>query len=418
MKKPQIRITYYVLTGLFWFSTAMISALYVLFLIEKGMNLAHVGIWAGVNTITVILMEVPTGGLADAWGRGRTYSLANIVISISILIMAFVPGLPSLYIGAALFGTGRALSSGSIEAWFIDALRAADPETDIEKETGAAGAVVLGGLAAGSLIGSLLPGLSDAFHLPDGVSPLTIPLAADASMKMILAVLSVILIREPNRHGSPLKALKESLAMAPGIARTAIQTIRTQRVVPWLFIAGAALALGIGSVESFWQPRFLELAPDEAGRVAFGVVMASCFTAGALMSLVAPLLTRLLGGKRQLSGFTLTLVTAAALIALSGSSSRGTTAFWMILVYGLIEGAAVPRKAMLNDVLPPGVRATMLSVDSMITYVGFAGTIGLGFLAESRGIPIAWRISGIGVATLSLSYLPILIRNRQRGGLA
>lgn len=407
MTKIRIRTIYYILRGLFWFSTAMISALYVLFLVEKGMNLAQVGIWAGVSTFTVILMEVPTGGLADTWGRARTFSLANIIISISILLMTFGPGLSSLYFGAALFGLGRALSSGSLDAWFIDALKTVDPDTNIEKETGAAEAVILGCLAAGSLVGSSLPRLALSFNLPSGLSALTIPLIADAALKIVLAALTLYLVREPGRHGSAIKAIRASFAKAPEIARIAAYTVRSQKIIPWLFIGGMSLAMGIGSVETFWQPRFKELTTDSTGHLAFGIVMASCFAAGALMSLAAPLLTRILRGKRFLSSFIFALLGGGALLLLSGSSSPGSMAIWMVLIYGLIQAASVPRTAMLNDVLPTEVRATMLSVDSLMSYVGFAGTIALGFLAESMGIPAVWRVAGIGMIISAFTYMPI-----------
>lgn len=385
----------------------MITALYVLFLIEKGMNLAQVGIWAGISTVTVILMEVPTGGLADSWGRARTFSLANVIISISILLMTFGPGLSSLYFGAALFGLGRALSSGSLDAWFIDALKDNDPETDIEKETGAAEAVILGCLAAGALIGSSLPGLADSIKLPGSITALAIPLMADAGMKIILAVLTLYLVRDPNHHGSAVKALKASMAQAPVIASTAVSTIKRQKTIPWLFIGGMATSMGLGSVETFWQPRFSELSSGSTGHLAFGTVMALCFASGALMSLAAPFFTRLLGGKRYLSSFFFTILSGAVLLMLSWSASMAATGILMVVIYGLIGASSIPRMAMLNDALPPEVRATMLSVDSLMNYVGFAGTIGLGFLAEAMGIPMAWRVAAIGLMFLAFAYLPI-----------
>lgn len=413
--KSRVRITYYILGGLFWFSTAMITALYVLFLMDRGMNLAQVGIWAGVSTVTVILLEVPTGGLADTWGRARTFSLANVIIAMSILLMTFGPGLSSLYFGASLFGLGRALSSGSLDAWFIDALRTADPDTDIEKETGASEAVVLGCLAAGSLVGSTLPGLDSSISLPSGITPLAIPLMADALLKIVLAVLTLFLIREPDRHGSAIKAIKASAAQAPEIARVATRAIRGEKIIPWLFVGGTSLALGIGSVETFWQPRFQELSTGSTGHLGFGIIMASCFGAGAVMSLAAPLLTRVLKGKRFLSSFIFAILSGCTLIVLSANEDPGRMAVWMVLIYGLMQAVSVPRTAMLNDVLPAEVRATMLSVDSLMNYVGFAGTIGLGFLAESLGIPAAWRVTGIIMVILAFTYIPVghALRNRK-----
>lgn len=406
MTKRCVRLTFYSLSGLFWFSTALITALYVLFLMEKGMNLAHIGIWAGANTLTVVLLEVPTGGLADAWGRGRTFALASLVLSGSLFLMAAVPGIPVLFIGAVLFGAGRALSSGSLDAWFVDALKKADPDGDIERDLGMAGGIVLLALAAGSLTGGALAGLSLPPGLTGDLPPLAIPVLADAALKIVLAVLTMVIIREPRRHGSPWKALSASLRTAPEIARTAARTIGGSRILPWLFTGGAALALGIGAVESFWQPRFLDLSGvNGTGKLAFGAVMAACFAGGAAVSMAAPLMTRLLGGKRHWSAFLFTLLFSGSLMMLAFSESRGFMAIFMILCYSIAEGSAVPRRALLNDAVPAEVRATMLSVDSLAMYIGFGGIVGLSFLAQAGGIPAAWKLAAAVIALLAFSYV-------------
>ena len=406
MTKRRARLTFYSLSGLFWFSTALITALYVLFLLEKGMNLVHIGLWAGMNTLTVVLLEVPTGGLADAWGRGRAFALASLVISGSLFLMVLVPGVPVLYIGAVLFGAGRALSSGSLDAWFVDALKKADPDGDIEKDMGIAGGIVLLALAAGSLTGGILAGFSVPPGLPENLPPLAIPVLSDAALKIVLAFLTVILIREPGRHGSPWRALTASLRTAPEIARTAARTIRGARILPWLFAGGAALALCIGAVESFWQPRFLELpGGDGTGKLAFGAVMAACFAGGAAVSMAAPVVTRLLGGKRHWSALLFTLLFSGSLLILSFSESRGFMATFMILCYSIAEGSAVPRRAILNDAVPAEVRATMLSVDSLVMYIGFGGIVGLSFLAQARGIQAAWKLAASVIGLLAFSYV-------------
>jgi len=404
--KRRVRLTFYSLSGLFWYSTALITALYVLFLMEKGLNLAHIGIWAGANTMTVILLEVPTGGLADAWGRGRTFALASLLLSGSLVLMAVVPGIPVLFIGAVLFGAGRALSSGSLDAWFVDALKKADPDGDIERDLGMAGGIVLLALAAGSLTGGALAGLSLPAGLQGDLPPLALPVLTDAGLKIILAVLTLVLIREPRRHESPWKALSASLRTVPQIARTAADTIRGARILPWLFTGGAALALGLGAVESFWQPRFLELSGiNGTGKLVFGAVMAACFAGGAAVSMAAPLVTRLLGGKRHWSAFLFTLLFSGSLLMLAFSESRGFMAIFMILCYSIAEGSAVPRRALLNDAVPAEVRATMLSVDSLVMYIGFGGIVGLSFLAQAGGIPAAWKLAAAVIALLAFSYV-------------
>ena len=67
----RIQWTYYTAVFLFWFGTALPTSLLVLFLQARGMSLFQVGIAMGLYSLTIVLLEVPTGGLAGAVGRKR-----------------------------------------------------------------------------------------------------------------------------------------------------------------------------------------------------------------------------------------------------------------------------------------------------------------------------------------------------------
>jgi len=409
MTLPRLRAVYFTLIGLYWFSTALVASLYVLFLMARGLDLATVGVWSGINALTVILLEIPTGGLADTWGRGRTFAAANIVTALSLALMVAGPGTAVLFFGAALFGAGRALSSGSLEAWFVDQVKLLAPERDIEAELGPAGAVMLLAVAAGSILGSGLPGALRGMPLPRGWSTLAWPLVFDIAIKILTAVLAVILVREPRRHGSPFRAIASALGEAPELARTVRRTLTERRSLALLFIGGAAIFLASGAVESFWQPRFRSLDPEKGFGIEFGVVMAAAYLAGAAVSLLAPRISRLLGGRRDRTAALFALAASSGMLLLALAGGRGSTAAAMMLVYGAAEGCAVPRKAMLNDHIPARARATMLSVDSLATYLGFAGVALLGFMARSRGIPAVWVIAA-GVVAATIWVYPRFIR--------
>ncbi len=404
----KIRTIYYLLTGAFWFSTALLVPLYILYLMERGLNLGQIGLWAGANTAAVILLEIPTGGLADSWGRGRTYSTANLIIACSLLLMVLIPGTAVLYIGAAIFGAGRALSSGSLDAWFIDALIAENPKTDIEKELGPAGGIQLLALALGSVLGAMLPTLVSVPFL-QSYPALAIPLLADASIKVLIAILTGILVKEPLRHDSAFQALKESVAAVPKIFKSVRLHLGRENLLIALFVAGTSISFVSGSLETLWQPHFSDLSGYTSG-VRFGFVLAGGFLSGALCSFLAPGVTSLLGGRRYLTAMLFSILTTVAMILLSRAGTSLGMALAMSMVFFASEGIGVPRRALLNDLVPGDMRATILSVDSLVSYIGFAGIVGIGFLAESRGIPFTWRIVAFVAFPASLLYL--LFRRR------
>ena len=401
MNLRSIRTTYYLIDGLFWFSTALLSPLYVLFLLDRGMGLSEVGLWSGANIVAVIALEIPTGSLADSWGRGRTYALANLVISISLMLMVFLPGKTVLYIGAALFGSGRALASGSLDAWFVDALKNTASRTDTEKELGRAGGITLGALAAGSLIGALLPGFLTASA--GVITPLAVPIIADAILKLAVVLGTMVLIRDPG--DSIIPALRRSLRSVPDLIGSVGGLLSREPLIPFLFGAGILVSLVTGSLETFWQPRLAELIGRSSGLV-FGVVIAGGFLSAALCSMLIPEISRILGGRRYLTAILFSVLTAFAVFLLACTRTPAALAAALATVYFLVEGVGLPRRAILNDLVPPEIRATVLSIDSFVSYLGFAGIIGLGYLAETSGVPVVWMLVSLVFLPTALLFLP------------
>jgi hypothetical protein len=86
--------------------------------------------------LLVLLLELPTGGLADALGRKPVLVLATGVNLASLLLLSFADSLGLLLAGFALQGIYRALDSGPLESWYVDALLAADPDADLERGLG------------------------------------------------------------------------------------------------------------------------------------------------------------------------------------------------------------------------------------------------------------------------------------------
>ena len=84
-----IQRVYYVILAFFWFSTALPLALLVLIHQTRGLDLFNVGILMGTYSLTIVFLEVPTGGLADAVGRKKVTQIAYAISFISGLV--FLP---------------------------------------------------------------------------------------------------------------------------------------------------------------------------------------------------------------------------------------------------------------------------------------------------------------------------------------
>src|SRR5512135_2265850 len=180
----RIRSTYYLITALFWLGVALPLAMTILLARARGLNLFEIGLVVGVYSLTIVLLEVPTGGLADVVGRKRVATLAYGCIALASLTFLFAFSLPVFLLAFVLNGIGRALSSGALDAWFVDALQAAGPDVDLQPELARANTVALLALGGGALLGGLIPQVFAGLP-PDGTAVLT-PL----SMPVLCAVVS------------------------------------------------------------------------------------------------------------------------------------------------------------------------------------------------------------------------------------
>ena len=271
----EIQRTYYLVISLFWLATALPISLLVLFAQARGLDLFQVGITMGLYSLTIVLLEVPTGGLADTIGRKRVAILAYSVTLLSGIVLLGAFSFPIFLFGFMLSGVGRALSSGALDAWFVDALKAADPDFDLQPAFAKVGTYSLLSLGVGTLSGSLIPGLFK--NLPvDGTAvftPLSMPLTF-AGVGFLLLLLAVIFLVKEERPSTSQFSFIEGVREIPNMIKTAVSLTRQSNIL--LFLLGATSLSGfvLLSLESFWQPFFANLfGGSEGNTVWFGVIM-------------------------------------------------------------------------------------------------------------------------------------------------
>src|SRR6185312_16198003 len=77
-------------------------------------------------TVGEALFEVPTGVVADTWGRRRSYLLGAATLLVSTLLYLMMWRMRAPFWGWAtasvLLGLGFTFFSGATEAWLVDAL--------------------------------------------------------------------------------------------------------------------------------------------------------------------------------------------------------------------------------------------------------------------------------------------------------
>lgn len=381
-----IRARYYLITFLFWFATALPLSLSVLLAQARGLSLFEIGLALGVYSLTIVALEVPTGGLADAAGRKRVTLLAFALAALYNLVFLFVFSFPVLLSAMILYGVSRALSSGALEAWFVDALQSADKNIDLQASLAGAETVSLLALSLGSLAGGALPRLFPGLPA-DGqavLTPLAMPILAALAVKLLTLVALARLIPDDRPQSGSWRA---GLRTTPEIVRSAIALSRANSRLLLLMSTSFIAAFAILSLEAFWQPFFAALPGAGDASLFFGVIMAGNFLVGMAGNLLSVPLSRRSGDRYGLVAATSRLFQGASILALAAAGAVIPAAgfFWLTYLAGGV--GLSPHATLLNAEIPAERRSSMLSIQSLAAYLGsFLGGAALGFVADNASI--------------------------------
>ncbi len=120
MTVRQLITRYSIQQAMHWGTVGLLFPVMVLLLQAKGLTLLQVGIGMATYSAMALLLELPTGGLADRLGRKRVYVFSLGLNWLGALCFFLADSPLTLLISAGLMGAARALSSGTLDAWFVE----------------------------------------------------------------------------------------------------------------------------------------------------------------------------------------------------------------------------------------------------------------------------------------------------------
>ncbi|MDR9390753.1 MAG: MFS transporter [Trueperaceae bacterium] len=384
--------TYATANALVWGATVTPMATAVLFATSRGFTLADVGAFGAAYAATVALLEVPSGAWADAWGRIRTVALGGVVTIAALAALLAAFDLPMLLTYAVLAGAGRALTSGALEAWFVDALATADPGAPLQPRLATANAAELAALALGTLGGSLLPGAFAGVGTGDGawLTPLATPLLASIALHAVAATYLWVGVA-PLETAAPQRAAADRAGVRD-VLRAVARDAAHDRELRALLSVQALLGASVAMLEAFWQPALAAYLPAPETRTApFGMVLAGGFGAAILGTYAATWLARRTGGAYARVAAAGLALQAGALAALAVADTAWAVAAAIVAVYLAMGGTGPLLATLLHARSASERRSATLSAASLATFLGalLGASVG-GRVAEGVGLEVVW----------------------------
>ena len=395
-----VRRTYYVLTAGNALAASLIWGINTIFLLDAGLSNFEAFAANAYFTAGMVLFEIPTGVVADRWGRRASFLCGTLTLAATTGLYVLLWHLQSAFVWWAivsvLLGLGFTFFSGATEAWLVDALTATSFDGQLEGVF-SRGQVIMGAMTlSGSVAGGFIAQLTN----------LGVPYLVRSAILIAMFALALIMMHDlgftPTRGDRPVAEVKKIVhsSVEHGLKVPAVRAI----MLAGMFIGGIEIY-----VYYALQPHLLNLWGDQT---AYGIAgLAAAVIAGAQMigGLLTPWIRRAF--RRRTSALLVLAALGVAMLALIGLVEN----FWVVVVlitlWELMSYAGLPiREAYLNGMIPSQQRATILSFDSLINSAG--GIVAQPLLGKSADI-WGYRVSFLLPAAGSALALPFIARARQ-----
>ncbi|MBN2878707.1 MAG: MFS transporter [Clostridia bacterium] len=362
--------------------------IWMLYLAYKGLTLFEIGLMETVYHISSFSMEIPTGAIADIFGRKISRTLGKAANIVSALFMIF--GSNTLMFAIAFFFTalGNNLESGAGDALVYDSLKEIGRENSYLKVVG---------------ISEFIFNIASIISLIAAGYIATLSFETVYKFALVLAIITMVQtlsFTEPESGraesaGNFAKTFAAQLKESFAIVKNDKRVLRT--------IIASELFATLYTTEFFYLQNRLQGLGSSTFEI--GIVLAS----GSLICAIMATQTHKLEKKISIAGIA-RIAAAIGIVGFWGMSIAGIERYAFVIL-SAIEGILfVSVSDYINKLIPSKQRATILSLQSMMFSVYMiiifpvAGKIG-----DVYGLGLAFTVIA-AAATLCLGAVLILMR--------
>ncbi len=356
-----------------FFTARFYYPIYTLLFLDHGLTLEQFGILNGIWAVTIVLLEVPSGALADTLGRRKLLIFTGICMILEMLVLLIAPinGGTLMFVLFALnrilSGVAEAAASGADEALAYDSLKAAGQENrwghileQVQRMTSLAfffammsGAAVYDIKLANAALRFTGFGFSvGQEHL------MKLPIFLTFCSSLLVLFMAI------RMHETPVKQSSNLIAT---LAKTWRQTLQSSK---WIWTSNFAFGIILAAMvlDSVIR-QFLTLASEYWNVIQLPVASYGVIGSGmAIMGFFTPRVARMLGDKFK-PAVNFLIICIGVFIGLFGLSMA--VPYWgilpAVLLYVGMQLTSYLVSRYLNEVAPSEQRATVLSLRGFST---------------------------------------------------
>lgn len=367
----------------------MQSSIWVLYLAYCGLSLAEIGLLEGIYHATTILCEIPSGAAADLLGRKRSMILGRICIAVSCILMLFSGSFGLFALSFMVQALGNNFNSGSEEALVYDSMKYIGQEERYVRVYGRLNVTLEVAQGIAMVAGGILAEYSYFWCY-----------CACVVIAALSLVPAVFLTEAPRGQQEKRKAAIGDLVISH--FRTSFRILKSDvrilKIILYYSVVFAAHTL----LFFYSQQYYSEHGYSKVGISLILLVMSAASCLGAVMS---ETIYRRLGKKFVFLG---TMVIAAAFLCYGLENM--VISVLAFSAAGFCNSALYPVQSdSLNQLIPSGQRATLISVNSLFFSVAMIVMFPLaGMAADHLGLTNVFVF--IGAAVMVFAALCAAVR--------
>lgn len=367
----------------------LVMPIIVLFYNENHLSMKDVLVLQGIYSISIVALEIPSGYMADLWGRKKTIVFGSVLGFAGYLIYCFSFGFWGFMFAEIILGIGQSFISGADSALLFESLARDNKQELYVKYEGRLASFGNLAEAVAGIAGGLLAGFSLRF-----------PFYAQTFVAFI-AVPASLMLSEP----TSIKHVANKYRYIFDIIKFSL--VKNEKL-RWNIIFSSIVGCSTLTMAWFVQPFMKELHIQISW---FGVIWTILNLSVAVTSFYVLNIKKLFGDK-------LLITLISVLLALSyviAGISISYFGLFVILIFYLVRGIATPLlKEYINVLSPSEMRATILSIRNFVIRIIFAVTGPFfGYINDIYSLSATLILAGIiffaisGVSAVMVLYLSV-----------
>ncbi len=366
-----------------FFNARFYYPVFTILFLDFGLTIQQFALLNAVWAACIVCLEVPSGALADVWGRRNLLILAGSLMVVEIALLCFAPRThPNLLfaifiVNRVLSGTAEAAASGADEALAYDSLKAAGQDRHwprvLEKMMRYQSLVYIFAMSLGAALydPALMQTIADALHIDYRFTQDT-TLRLPLYLTLIMALFTLV----TTLHFKEPKAAKATAVSNPGISPIRSAFGMTFQAGGWILKTPFALMIIFSGLLFDHVIRMLITLNSQYYRLihlpeaSFGLIGSALALLGMFIPRLARRWAETNTPERNL--IVLAVATLAGFI--------GVTFFWpwfgllpVVLLYAVIMVVSFLVSHYLNRITTSGQRATVLSFKGLMFNLAYGG---------------------------------------------